>query len=293
LTAILGGLGATLAYTGTSLLIAHTTTFVPAVTIAALAMTIGLVIVAPFAIAEGIPDGLDATSATWLVIGGMTNVLGFLCCYSALGVGQVGAVAPIVSTEGAFAAIFAFIGGEQISTPIALCLAVIAGGVVVVARATPADASLTTGQGSRPAVVPSSAGTAMRLALGGALLFGLSLYAIGRASEDLPVAWVVLASRVFGTLLVTAPLWARGQLRMTRPAWLYVTAIAALEALGLAFYAIGARDSLAVTAVLVSQFAAFATVAAAILFHERLRRSQIAGLVTIGLGVAVLSALYA
>lgn len=292
MTAILGGLGATFAFTGTSLLIAHTTTLVPAITIAAVAMTIGLVIVAPFAIADGIPDGLDAASASWLVIGGVASVAGFLCAYSALGVGQVGAVAPIVSTEGGFAAIFAFIGGEQISTPIALSLAVIAGGVVLVARGSPGDAGFATGERSRESVVASNAHTALRLALGGAIMFGLGLYAIGRASEDLPVSWVLLSPRLFGTLVVTAPLWARSKLTVPGSAWLYITAIAVLEAIGLAFYAIGARASLAVTAVLVSQFAAFATVAAAILFHERLRRSQVAGLVTIAVGVAALSVLY-
>ena len=289
MTAILGGLGATLAFTGTSLLIAHTTTIIPGVTIAALAMTIGLVIVLPFAVTGGIPEGLNEGSAGWLVVGGLANVVAFLCVYSALGVGQVGAVAPIVSTEGAFAAICAFIGGEQISTPIAIALAVIAAGVVLVARGKPADP---TGERSREAVLPSTAHAAVRLALAGALLFGLSLYAIGRASEELPVAWVLLAPRIFGTLLVTAPLWARGRLTVPRSAWPYVTAIAVLEAIGLAFYAIGARESLAVTAVLASQFAAFATVAAAILFHERLRRSQVAGLVTVAVGVGTLSALY-
>jgi drug/metabolite transporter (DMT)-like permease len=280
LTAILGGLGATLAFTGTSLLIAHTTTLVPGVTIAAFAMTIGLAIVLPFAMADGIPSILEGAALGWLVLGGVANVFGFLCAYSALGIGQVGAVAPIVSTEGAFVAFFAIVGGEQISTPIAIALAVIAGGVVLATRSRPAG------------LAGHQEGRATRLALLGALMFGVSLYAIGRASNELPVSWVLLGPRVFGTLLVTAPLWLRERPRLPGRAWLYITGIALLEAFGLASYAIGTRDSIAVTAVLASQFAAFAAVAAAFLFHERLRRSQIAGLVTIAIGVGVVSALY-
>ena len=280
MTAILGGLGATLAFTGTSVLISHTTNLVPGVTIAALALTIGLVIVLPFAVASGVPDDLEGGALGWLVLGGVANVAAFLCTYSALGLGQVGTVAPIVSTEGAFVAIFAFIGGEQVSTPIAISLAVIAGGVVLVARSAPGSSE------------GGHTGRAIRLALGGAFLFGLSLYSIGRASNELPISWVLLGPRVFGTLLITAPLWLRTSPRVPRKAWLYITAIAVLEAVGLASYAIGTRDSIAVTAVLASQFAAFAAVAAAFLFHERLRRSQIAGLVTIAVGVGVLSALY-
>jgi drug/metabolite transporter (DMT)-like permease len=282
LTAVLAGLGAAGAFTCTSLLISHIAATVPAFTIAAVALVIGLAIVLPFVVWIGIPDGLNATSGCWLVVGGAAYVAGFLCSYTALGLGQVGAVTPIVSSEGAFAAIFAIIAGEQVGAPIAASLCVIAGGVILAASGS-RRLEPTPERGAQRAVV---------LALGSAVLFGLALYAVGRASDDLPVAWVLLPTRLIGTVLVTVPLAVRSKIAMTGRAWPYVTAIAVLEAVGLASYAVGARESLAVTAVLTSQFAAFATVAAAILFRERLSRSQIAGLVTIVIGVTALSALH-
>ena len=282
MTAVLAGLGAASAFTCTSLLISHTAATVPGFSIAAVAMVIGLAIVLPFVVWTGIPAGLDAASGRWLLVGGVAYVAGFLCSYTAFGLGQVGAVAPIVSSEGAFAAIFAIIAGEQVGVPIAASLCVIAGGVILAASGT-RRLDATHNPGAQRAVV---------LALAAAVLFGLALYAVGRASQHLPVAWVLLPTRLIGTVFVTIPLALSSKLVMTGPAWPYVAAIAVLEAVGLASYAVGARESLAVTAVLTSQFAAFSTVAAAVLFHERLGRSQILGLVTIAIGVTALSVLH-
>jgi hypothetical protein len=41
-------------------------------------MLTGFCIAAPWAAAEGLPDGLDALSTTWLVVGGLANVVGLL-----------------------------------------------------------------------------------------------------------------------------------------------------------------------------------------------------------------------
>jgi drug/metabolite transporter (DMT)-like permease len=61
--------------------------------------------------------------------------------------------------------------------------------------------------------------------------------------------------------------------------------------LGLVAYNVGARDGIAVAAVLSSQFAAMAAVAAYVVFRERLARVQVAGVVVIAIGVAVLTGL--
>ena len=61
------------------------------------------------------------------------------------------------------------------------------------------------------------------------------------------------------------------------------------EVLGFVCFAIGARDSVAVAAVLGSQFAAVASVAAYLFLRERLTRLQLAGVVMILGGVAALT----
>ncbi len=65
------------------------------------------------------------------------------------------------------------------------------------------------------------------------------------------------------------------------------------EVAGFYSYAIGARHGIAITAVLGSQFAAIAAIAARVLFGERLGRSGIAGVIVIAIGVAAVSALRA
>jgi drug/metabolite transporter (DMT)-like permease len=62
---------------------------------------------------------------------------------------------------------------------------------------------------------------------------------------------------------------------------------------GLGSYALGAREGIAVAAVLASLFGALAAVLAAVLFGERLARVQVAGVGTIAAGVALLTALHA
>jgi drug/metabolite transporter (DMT)-like permease len=58
-------------------------------------------------------------------------------------------------------------------------------------------------------------------------------------------------------------------------------------------FTLGSRDSLAIAAVIASQFAGLSALLAFVLFRERLLRVQIAGVAAIAVGVAVLSALHA
>jgi drug/metabolite transporter (DMT)-like permease len=55
----------------------------------------------------------------------------------------------------------------------------------------------------------------------------------------------------------------------------------------------GSRENIAIAAVMGSQFAAIAAVAAFVLFRERLGRLQIVGVVIIAVGVTVLAYLQA
>ena len=90
-----------------------------------------------------------------------------------------------------------------------------------------------------------------------------------------------------------APLAARHTLRLTRHALPLVFGAGAGEVLGILSYELGARHGIAVAAVLASQFAALAALGAFLLMGERLTRLQLAGLVIIAAGVALLAVLQA
>jgi drug/metabolite transporter (DMT)-like permease len=191
----------------------------------------------------------------------------------------VGLVAPIVSTEGALAAVLAVAAGETLGAASALLLLVIAAGVVLAAAA-PEDLP----------VAGEDKARAVQLAVLAAGSFAVSLYATGRVSTRLPLPWVLLPPRVLGVLALTIPLAATHRLRLTRPAVPLVVVAGLCEVLGFSCYVLGARQQIAVAAVLASQFAAFAGVGAYLLFRERLTRLQLGGVSLVVVGVAVLTA---
>jgi drug/metabolite transporter (DMT)-like permease len=108
---------------------------------------------------------------------------------------------------------------------------------------------------------------------------------------ELPSDWVVVSARLIGTVVIALPLALRARLRLTANATPLVVTSGVCEVLGFYSYTAGARHGIAIAAVIASQFGAIAAVAAYVLFGERLRRVQVAGVVTLLVGVAVLSAL--
>jgi drug/metabolite transporter (DMT)-like permease len=284
MVAILGGLGAAAAWAVAMLTASRAARLLGAPSVLAWVLFTGLAIVLPWAALEGLPDGLDAGSATWLLLAGAGNVVGLLCSYSAMRTGKVALIAPIVSTEGAIAAVLAVLSGEDVAAGAGVALVVVAAGIALAAVPRGAeDVLLDVGRSWR---VPG-------LALSAATAFGISIYATGRASAELPIAWAVLPPRVLGVLVVFVPLAVTSRLVLTRAALPFVVASGVAEVVGFASYAVGSRDSVAVAAVLASQFAAIAAVAAYVLFRERLGRLQLAGVVTIVAGVAALTWLQA
>ncbi|HXH97253.1 MAG TPA: hypothetical protein VNH40_08595, partial [Gaiellaceae bacterium] len=83
------------------------------------------------------------------------------------------------------------------------------------------------------------------------------------------------------------------RLRIPRGAAPFAALTGLCEVGGFASNAVGSRHAIAVAAVLASQFAAFTVVAAFLLFRERLRPVQLAGIATILVCVAVLTGLRA
>jgi drug/metabolite transporter (DMT)-like permease len=279
MAAVLGGLGAAICFAVATLCSSRTSRMIGPASVLAWVALVGLAIVGPFVLVGGSPAGLDAGAVGWLAVSGLGNAAGLLLAYTGLRSGKVGIVAPIVSTEGAVAAVIALAGGERITLPVVVSLVVIVGSVLLAALTAPE--AITSGETRRPAA----------FATGAAIAFGVSLYATARVGQELPIAWAVLPGRLVGVALVALPLAASSRLRISRRATPLVLLAGACEVGGFASFTLGARDAIAVSAVLASLFAAFATIAAYFLFRERLVRDQRIGVVGIVLGVALLSVL--
>ena len=276
--ALLGGLGAALAWGTGTLCSARASRMIGALSVVAWVMLFGLVANLVVIAVGPAPDSLGATDLAWMLVSGLGNVAGLFLEYSALRRGKVGIVTPVASTEGAIAALLAVAAGEALGLASGGLLAIVALGVVLAAVA-PEE---------QPALDRRQSG-AFWLAALAALSFGIGIFATGHLSASLPVGWAVLPPRLVGVAAVTIPLALSRRLKLARSALPLVVFTGLAEVLGFVCFAVGARDSVAVAAVLGSQFAAVASVAAYLFLRERLTRLQLAGVVLIVVGVAALT----
>jgi drug/metabolite transporter (DMT)-like permease len=324
-TAIIGGLGAALLWAIATLCSSRSSRMLGSRVVLAWVMIVGVVVGVPIAAVSPPPASLEPSTLGLLLIAGVCYVIALQITYAALKVGKVSIVAPIVATEGATGAVIAVLFGASLSVGAALMLGVIVVGVVlstlepdrkdvpagdfdVVADTLdePMPAATASAMGTPPATAstmqtppatsltiddPAITRRTAILAMAAALVFGIGLVASGRSASFVPVAWVALSARLIGLVAVVLPLLLQRRLRLTRAALPLVVIAGTGEVLGSMLGAWGSRESIPITAVMGSQFAAFAAVAAFLFFGERLGRLQTIGVVVIVAGITALAAL--
>lgn len=252
-------------------------------------MSFGALILLPWLIIGGPPPAFDAVQLAWWITAGGGNIIGLLLAYAAFRQGKVGLITAIVSTEGAISALIAVAFGETLLPIAALVLLVIVVGIVLAALA-PDPAPIPQ---ERPAV-------AVGLGILAAGAFGISLFAFGHLSDSMPMAWLLLSTRIIGVLCIGVPMLAWYLLRRRathfaedltrfRRALPFILTISVAEVLGFVCFTLGSRDAIAVTSVLASMYAPITAVAAYLLFKERLGRWQILGVIVVVSGVIGLS----
>ena len=280
--AIFGGLGAAAFWTVTTICSARASRLIGPFSVLAWVTIVGLIVTAPIAAFGSTPSNLGSSTGAWLALSGVCNVGGLLFAYQALRSGKVGLASPIISTEGAVAAIIAVVAGEALGAPRAFALVAVVVGIIAVAGGSAGEEA--PGLNDKEAALFASAA---------ALSFGLGLYSTGRVSGDVPLAWAVLPPRVVGVAAVAIPLILLSRLHLTRRAAPLVFVSGLAEVGGYFAFTLGARHGIAVTAVLGSQFAVTSALVAFLLFGEKLGRLRIAGVIVTAIGVALLSALQA
>jgi drug/metabolite transporter (DMT)-like permease len=277
---VVAGLGAALAWTSSTLCNAASSRRIGAASTLAWVMLFGVIVAVPLAVAAGAPDDLDGATIARLAVSGVGNVVGLALIYTGVRYGRVAVVSTLGSTQGAIAALIAIAAGER---PSALTLAgfllVAAGVLLVVLNSEEEDETPARPHGRRAILLGALAG----------LVFGVSIYATGSASDAVPATWIALPARIVGVGVLLAALTA-GMRPLVRPvAARLAMAGGVFEVLGFVAYAIGARDSVSVTSVVASQFAALTVVGAWVVFRERLVTRQVAGVGVLAVGVALVA----
>ena len=311
MSAILGGLAAAVLWAIATLCSSRSSRMLGSLVVLAWVMAIGTIVGLPLAIVTPLPATFDPFVFVLLLIAGLCYCLGLMLAYAALTIGKVSIVAPIVATEGAVAAVIAIALGDTVGLAAGVALAAIATGVVMssaersttdvpvgdielvadaLAAPLPEPAEAPGPMTHTPPMEPGDLRKSVLLSIGAALIFGIGLVASGRAAAVLPPVWVAFAARAIGVVIITLPILLSGRLRATRAAMPLLIVAGVGEMLGSTASAWGARESIPIVAVMGSQFAAIAAVAAYFLFGERLARIQVAGVILIVVGVTVLAA---
>lgn len=309
--AIVGGLSAAILWALATVASSRSSRMLGSRVVLAWIMIVGTVIGVPIALATPLPATLAPEAPFLLLLAGLCYSGGLYAAYRALTIGKVSIVAPIVATEGGVAALIAVALGDQLAAAAGLILVLIAIGVVLssIEPARPVvpagdfelEADVLEGPaGADDPAAPTAAELdatelarrtrqAVALSVIAALVFGVGLVASGKAAVLVPPIWVALSARFVGLAIVALPLVLQGRLAMTRQALPLVLLSGTGEILGSTLSAWGATDSIAIVAVLGSQFAAIAAVIAFLLFGERLSRTQVLGVVLIVCGVTALA----
>jgi drug/metabolite transporter (DMT)-like permease len=311
--AIVGGLGAAILWAGATLASSRSSRMIGSRVVLAWVMVVGLVIGLPFGVATGVPTDLAPASAALLLVAGLCYAGGLFSAYTALTVGKVGIVAPIVATEGAIAALIAVALGDELAAGAAILLGLIVVGVVL-SSIEPARPDVIAGDfeiaadaidGPAPVIPPvvvaiaapappvhvEDTRKAILFAVAAAIIFGVGLVATGKAAVDVAPIWVAISVRLVGLVIVVLPLVAQRRMVLTRAALPLVLIAGTGEIIGSTLSAWGSSVNIAITAVLGSQFAAIAAVLAFLLFGERLSRTQVLGVILIVAGVSALGAI--
>ena len=276
--AVIGGLGAALAWALATLAAARASRVLGAWSTTALVVFIGLLATVPLLLLDPPSEPIATEGLMWLVVAGLGYSIGMIFNYTALAGGKVPVTAPIVSSEGSIAAALAVLTGEAASPLLGVMLVLIAMGIFTVALQPGGGADVLAGGGARYVVY----------AIVAALIFGVGLYGAGRASEDVPPSWVVAAGRIAGVLFLTLPLALARRLRFDRAVLPFLLLAGVAEVAGVYLFAWGSAESIAVTAVLSSLFAVMAALVAHTL-GERISARQWVGVGAVTVGVVVIT----
>ncbi len=240
------------------------------------AIAFAIILVVALATA-GLPSG-TAADWGWACLVGIGIVLAFPLTFTALTIGRIGIVSAVIATDGAMAAIFAVLTGEELGRLAAggLVLAVL-GIVLSVLQPAPARSA-----------GPSRDRLAALLALCAACCFAATLIGASRADSIEP-AWVVATGRAFGLVLATIPILLVTRASLPRAAAPLVAANGACDVAGFLTFTAVSREGLAVPAVLASQYALVPIFYGVLAFRERLTPLQWIGVAITLAGVALIA----
>jgi drug/metabolite transporter (DMT)-like permease len=221
----------------------------------------------------------DASDVLLAIAAGLSGVLALGCFYRALAIGTMSVVAPISATGVALPVVVGIATGNRLSAVAAAGMVLIVSGVALASREQhDDDAAAAAGRAS------------IALALVAAVGFG-GFFALSDAPADASVPWTLMLVRA-----APIPLVALLASRARRPAvgsrfLLGVAGIGTIDLAATALIAVAnTKGELSIVSVLGGMYPVATVLLAAGVLHERVRASQLAGIVLALVGVAAVAA---
>jgi drug/metabolite transporter (DMT)-like permease len=233
-------------------------------------------------ITAGAPIAHDGAATAWAACAGVLGISALAAFYRALAIGTMSIVAPLSATGTAIPVLVGLASGDRPSALQAGGMALAACGVVLAARE-PREADAAARRVSRESI---------GLALVAAVGFGSFFALLDRAEESADVAWLLLAARTPGMVLLTvAVLVFRPALPRRPPTLAVLVVVGTFDMLANVFFALAAgRGLLSVVGVLSSLYPAVTMLLARVVLHERPTRVQDAGVAVTLAGVLAIAA---
>jgi drug/metabolite transporter (DMT)-like permease len=236
-----------------------------------------------------------------LVVGiGLFNMAGTLLLYRSFAIGTLALVSPIASAFAVVSALLALLAGERPALLALLGALVLVGGVVIVSRAQheTEDERQKTKDKSTSILRRSSVVAHLGLppgvpeAIGVALCFGISFWALDFVTPALGILWPVLVLRIVEAIGVVLFLlrWRTPPARITRGMAALVLVAAVLDTLAFVAFNLGLGSAYtSIVTALASLFSAVTVLLAWAILRERLAPAQWAGVAVILTGVLLVS----
>jgi len=249
-------------------------------------LLIGTLAATPFVLATGAPHA--TTRGLWLAaLAGAITVVAYLTIFKGLQTCPVSIAAPVLSCEGAVAAVITVVAGERISLTLGLLLAAAVAGVVVVAAGGGAGAG---GEAARAQLRGVAWVVVSSLVWGVVLAIGPPVF------HELGTWWGFLLVRTFTLVFALAVALVAGRGRSLAPAlriepWRIAMWGLCDAGAYLSYYLAADRGPISVASVLAAQFATFGAISGVVLLHERLHARQWFGVAVVVAAVAGISAI--
>ena len=227
---------------------------------------------------DAAPSG---TAVAWAALAGITGATGLSAFYRGLAVGTMSIVAPISATGAVVPVLVGLADGERPGVIQVAGIVLALAGVILASR-----------EPAREGAGPTNRRLALMLAVLAALGLGGAFVGLERASDAAGVPWAMLSMRTIQVgLLLAAALVLRPQLPRSGDALRVLIGLGLVDVAANTLYALSTTHGLlSIVAVLSALYPAVTVLLARTVLHERVSRSQEAGVLVILAGVVAISA---